>query len=80
MAFQIMDDILDVTADEKALGKPVGSDKSNNKSNYVSILGLEKSKVLVDEYTQSAIKALDQFTGDTKDLADLALKLSSRNK
>lgn len=79
MAFQIMDDVLDITADEKSLGKPVGSDEFNNKSNYVSILGLEKSKILIEEYTKHSIKALDRFNGDTRSLIDLALSLSSRD-
>lgn len=44
LLFQIMDDILDVTADETILGKPVGSDQDNQKATYVSVLGLEKAK------------------------------------
>ena len=46
LAFQIVDDILDVTSDSETLGKPVGSDKENGKSTYVSLLGLEKSAEL----------------------------------
>lgn len=80
MAFQIMDDLLDITADEKLLGKPIGSDKINNKANYVSILGIEKAKRLVDEYTNRAIETLDKFCGDTKALKDLTVALSSREK
>ena len=77
-AFQIVDDILDVTADEKELGKPVGSDKESNKSTYVSLLGVEKSQKLADELTAEAIRSLDVFEGDTAFLKELAVKLASR--
>lgn len=78
-AFQIVDDILDVTADEAVLGKPVGSDADSNKSTYVSILGLEKSKELAKELTDEAISALDVFSGDCSFLKKLALDLQKRN-
>ena len=77
-AFQIVDDILDVTADEKELGKPVGSDKESNKSTYVSLLGVEESQKLADDLTNKALECLDVFNSDTSFLKDLALKLASR--
>ncbi|MCD7894128.1 MAG: polyprenyl synthetase family protein [Erysipelotrichaceae bacterium] len=49
LAFQIQDDILDVTSDSKTLGKNIGSDIENNKSTYVSLLGIEESQKRVDE-------------------------------
>ena len=52
LAFQIQDDILDVIGDEKTLGKKVGSDLSNHKSTYVSLLGIEKSQKMIDELFQ----------------------------
>ena len=48
LAFQIQDDILDVTSDEKTLGKKIGSDLENNKSTYVSLLGIEESQKAVE--------------------------------
>lgn len=62
IAFQIQDDILDVTADEKELGKPVGSDEKNGKSTYVTLCGLEKAKEYAKEYTKKALDALDSFS------------------
>lgn len=78
IAFQIVDDILDVTATSKDLGKPVGSDKDNNKSTYVSLLGIDKCRQMVDELTADAIDALSVFENDTSALADLALSLKNR--
>ena len=78
IAFQIMDDILDVTATTQALGKPVGSDKDNDKSTYVSLLGIEKCRELVDELTKEAIDALDVFDADTSALVELAYSLAKR--
>lgn len=79
IAFQIVDDILDVTSTSKDLGKPVGSDTDRNKSTYVSLLGIDKCKQLVDELTEDAIESLSVFDGDTSALSDLALSLKDRN-
>ena len=76
-AFQIVDDILDVTADEAELGKPVGSDKESGKSTYVSLLGLDRSQQIADELTEKAVRALELFD-DTQFLAELAERLASR--
>lgn len=78
LAFQIMDDILDVTATDEQLGKPTGSDKDNKKSTYVSLLGIEQCKTLVCDFTQAAVNCLSHFSGDTTSLKELALSLSSR--
>ncbi len=78
LAFQIVDDILDVTSDSETLGKPVGSDKENGKSTYVSLLGLEKSAELADKLTNEAKSALDIFGGEGEFLSKLADKLLER--
>lgn len=80
LAFQIQDDILDVTSSDEELGKPVGSDKENSKSTYVSLLGIEKCRSLVDELTQKAIDALSTFDADTSELKNFALELACRTK
>ncbi len=80
MQFQIVDDILDVTSTTDVLGKPVNSDIENNKSNMVSLLGIEKCRTLAKELTDKAINALDAFNGDTSGLIHFAQKLLNRNK
>lgn len=77
-AFQIVDDILDVTGTQEQLGKPIGSDAQSGKSTYVSLLGLEKSKQYAEELTEKAITALDVFADDADFLRELALKLINR--
>lgn len=79
MAFQIVDDILDVVGDEKKLGKPVASDAENNKSNYVSVLGLENAKLLAADHTKNAVDALAPFGENGKLLGELALYLCDRD-
>ena len=79
LAFQIVDDILDVTSSSDVLGKPVGSDGENEKSTYVSLLGLEKSKELADELTEKAKAALSVFGDEKEFLLMLADKLADRN-
>lgn len=80
IAFQIEDDILDVTSSDEQLGKPVGSDEENSKSTYVSLLGIEKCRQLVSEFTEKAVKALEVFDGDVSELSDFAHKLANRKK
>lgn len=80
LAFQVVDDILDVTSSSEVLGKKVGSDETNSKSTYVSLLGLEKSKEIALELTEKAIDALNELSGDTALLKELALSLINRKK
>lgn len=79
LAFQIVDDILDVTSTSEKLGKPIGSDSENNKSTYVSLLGLEKSKEYAEILTTEATEALDCFEDDVSFLKNFALKLLERD-
>lgn len=78
LAFQIVDDILDVTGDSTLLGKNVGVDNLNDKSTYVSLMGLEGAKKAVRELTDEALHALTQFDGETDYLADFAHRLAVR--
>ncbi len=80
LAFQIVDDILDVTSDEKTLGKPINSDSENSKTTYVSLLGIEECKKTVNALTENAIKALDVFGDKAEFLKELAFNLSNRKK
>ncbi len=61
LAFQIKDDILDVTSSLEKLGKLTGSDVQNGKSTYVTLLGVEECQKLVDKLTEEALSALDVF-------------------
>ncbi len=78
IAFQIIDDILDVVGDPKLLGKPVASDAENEKSNYVSVMGLDGAKRFAEIHTNSAVAALAPL-GDKADfLASFARYLLER--
>ncbi len=78
LAFQIVDDILDVCGDEKTLGKPINSDQKNNKNTFVTLLGLDECKKLVSKLTADAVNELKFFDGDTSFLTELALYLANR--
>lgn len=79
IAFQIKDDILDVVGNSEKLGKPVGSDAENNKTTYVSLVGLEQAERDVENYTELAIAQLSAFK-ETAFLEKLARQLVNREK
>lgn len=78
MAFQIRDDILDVTATTQVLGKPVGSDAANMKTTFVTLFGVPVCHELVMEYTAKAKAALESVFSDSGFLCWLADQLASR--
>lgn len=80
IAFQIQDDILDVTSTTEVLGKPVLSDEKNNKSTYVTIMGIEKSKEQVEKYSKEAVKLLEDLKCKNEFLMRLIIKLINREK
>lgn len=77
-AFQIQDDILDVTGTTEVLGKPAGSDDKNEKSTYVSIKGLDIAKQDVEFLSGRAIETLKSFDGDYSFLSELIDMLINR--
>lgn len=80
LAFQIVDDILDVTGTEEELGKPVKSDAGRDKSTYVSLLGLAEARQEAARLTQKAVSALEPFGPEADNLRQLAEELSVRQK
>ncbi|MFW2177710.1 MULTISPECIES: polyprenyl synthetase family protein [unclassified Moraxella] len=80
LAFQVQDDILDVTADTEQLGKPAGSDEKLDKSTYVKLLGVEQAKTYAQSLFDTAKNAVIAEFGDTNYLVDLADWLWAREK
>ena len=80
LAFQIQDDILDVTSTTEILGKPVLSDEKNNKTTYVTIRGLEQAKKDVEDISNEAVALLDGLSCENAFLRELILMLVSREK
>lgn len=78
LAFQIADDILDITATEEELGKDIGSDLKKGKKTFPSFLGLDESRRRADEVAGHAIEALKGFNGQADPLRDLARYIVKR--
>lgn len=80
IAFQIQDDILDVTSTTEVLGKPVGSDEKNSKLTYVALHGLEESKEEVKNLSKEALLFLSSFENRNEFLEELVNSLITREK
>lgn len=80
LAFQIKDDILDVTSTEEELGKPVGSDEKNHKITYVTLFGIQQASEKVEELSQEAIGLLDSLEQKNEFLSLLVEHLIRRRK
>ena len=80
MAFQIQDDILDVTSTTEELGKTVHSDEKNDKTTYVSLYGLEKSHEDVEKYSKKALSIMEELPYENQFLYTLIEKLINRRK
>ena len=76
LAFQIIDDILDVTSTTEELGKPVGSDEEENKTTFVTLYGVEKAQEIANSVTDEALACLEEFGRDSflTELTEMLLK------
>lgn len=80
LAFQIQDDILDVTSTTETLGKPVGSDEKNRKATYVTYEGIEKAKEDVEFLSKEAVEKMNGLVVRNEFLTELLLSLIHREK
>ena len=78
LAFQVTDDVLDVTGDSASLGKTAGKDERAEKSTYVSTLGLEGAQKEADKLLNDALDALAEFGEAAEPLRALASKMVHR--
>ena len=78
LAFQIQDDILDVTSTEEQLGKPVLSDEKNHKTTYVTLAGLDQARIDVAEISEKAVSLLHEIPGSNPFLENLIYMLINR--
>ena len=79
LAYQIADDILDVVGNPDELGKETGSDKKKSKNTYISINGLEKAYERLEELTENAVEAIEDYYDNAEFFKNLVLKLAKRN-
>ena len=80
LVFQIVDDILDVTATTEELGKPVGSDAENDKTTFITLYGLEGARSLAKKHNDAALAALADLGPEADFLREMAVELLTRSK
>ena len=80
LAFQVVDDVLDATADSQTLGKTAGKDAAANKPTYVTLMGLDYAQQQAKELQETAISSLADFASKADALKDLALLVVNRAK
>ncbi len=79
-AFQIQDDILDVTGTQEELGKSIGKDAAEGKATYVSMYGMEAAEAMVRTLTEHAVQTMEGLSEENEFLKELVLQLMTRNK
>ena len=80
LAFQVQDDILDVISTQEELGKPIHSDEKNEKTTYVTLLGIDDAKKVVEEKSEEAISLLQTLPNENPYLEELLMELIHRKK
>lgn len=80
MAFQIQDDILDLTSSQEALGKPVLSDEKNHKTTFVTLYGMDEARQAVERLSREAVEALESLPGDHGFVKELIMMLVTRER
>ena len=80
LAFQIQDDLLDVTSTTEELGKPVGSDEKNHKTTWVTLFGVEEAKQEVERLSRLSVERMDALVVKNEFLTSLMLELIHRKK
>ena len=80
VAFQIKDDILDVTSSSETLGKPTHSDEKNEKTTYVTLMGIQEAEKEVKRLSEEAIRLLHELSGENAFLEHLLLQLIHRDR
>lgn len=78
LAYQVRDDIIDITSTEEELGKPAGSDVDANKSTYPALLGLQGAQQKADDLFQVSLQALSRLSYNTQNLSDFATFIIQR--
>jgi len=78
LAFQVVDDILDITGTTEELGKPSGSDVAKKKMTYPSLYGIEESRAIANKIIENAIASADSINGNTEYLVGIAKYLLQR--
>jgi farnesyl diphosphate synthase len=78
LAYQVRDDIIDITSSKEELGKPAGSDIAANKSTYPALLGLEAAKQKSQQLYQQALQALTHLPYNTQNLSQVATFIVQR--
>jgi farnesyl diphosphate synthase len=78
LAYQVRDDIIDITSSEEELGKPAGSDIEANKSTYPALLGLQGAQQKADNLYQQALQALSHLPYNTQNLSEFATFIINR--
>ncbi|WP_338470212.1 polyprenyl synthetase family protein [Niallia sp. XMNu-256] len=79
LAFQIRDDLLDISGDESVIGKPIGSDSENHKTTYPSLLGVRGAEEALDQHYQQAKEMLKKIGRNTQILEELTELIVKRN-